>query len=462
MKRAPLYSCFVLLGEFIWSAAAHAQVVQRRLAFNEAVRLAVQNGPEIVAAAAGVTATEARIRSASAQRFPTLHTDANIQYWDKALDINFMGVPGMPAMGAMAPAGQSGALRVRDQLTSQVSVTLAQPLSGLLVLGRLIALERYGRNAAQADAERARLDTAQRAAEAYLRALQAKALHAVAEQSVRQVEAQLERATILESGGVLQHVDVLRLSAARDNAKQSLLRAAAGVETAGEALALALDLPTETPIEVVDDLPDPPPAITVDAPELVAAAQKQRPEIVGAHERTDQARAGEGVATARLWPNVLAVATYQHTEGQSTFQPKNAWFIGATLSWDVWDWGKNWDGIKEAEARSSQAQISARMLQNQIVFDVRRRLLEVRTTYETLGVGRSALEAAEEAYRIQSVRYHEGGATTTDLLDSEIDVFRARSAYSQARYDYYLSQAGLARAVGRLPTQQIGGTHAVR
>ena len=44
------------------------------------------------------------------------------------------------------------------------------------------------------------------------------------------------------------------------------------------------------------------------------------------------------------------------------------------------------------------------------------------------------------------------------LEELNSDVTRARSGYAQARYDYYLAQAGLARAVGRLP--QIGGPNA--
>jgi outer membrane protein TolC len=306
------------------------------------------------------------------------------------------------------------------------------------------------------------LDTAQRASEAYLRLLQAKALLAVSEQSVRQVEGQLERAKILESGGVMQRVDVLRLTAARDNARHTVLRASTSVTTAGEALVLALNLPTGTALDVVDDLPDPPAPFTVTAKAALEEAKATRPEIAAARERSAQASKAEEVATAQLFPNIVALATYQHTEGQSTFQPKNAFFIGGSLSWDIWDWGKSWENIKEAEYKAEQSRIGETVLHDQIAFDVRRRLSELQTTYASLDVARSALEAAEEAFRIQEVSYREGSATTTDVLDTQTEVSRARSSYAQARYEYYLAQAGLARAVGQLPTAKLGGAHAVR
>jgi len=420
----------------------------RRITLQEAIETAVQRGPEITAAVAGVHSAEARVRAAGAQRFPKLRTEANLQYWDKELAI---------AIAPMTPP-----LVVREQLTWQFTATIAQPLTGLIALGRLMSLEEAGVNAARHDQQKAVLDTAQRASEAYLRLLQAKAMLSVSEQSVRQYEGQLERAQILLNGGVMQRVDVLRLTAARDNARHAVLRAQTAATTAGEALVLALNLPTGTVLDVVDDLPDPPTPIALTAKDALADAKAARPEIAAARERSAQATKGEEVATAQLFPNIVALGTYQHTEGQSTFQPKNAFFIGGSLSWDIWDWGKSWQNIKEAEFKAEQARVGENMLNDQIAFDVRRRLSELHTTYASLDVARSALEAAEEAYRIQSVSYREGSATTTDVLDTETEVSRARSSYTQARYEYYLAQAGLARAVGQLPTARLGGAHAVR
>ena len=70
-----------------------AAAAPRRLTFREAIDLAVKSGPEIAIAAQGIEASAARVRGAGAQRFPLLRAEANILYWDKALDLTF------PAMG---------------------------------------------------------------------------------------------------------------------------------------------------------------------------------------------------------------------------------------------------------------------------------------------------------------------------------------------------------------------------
>lgn len=443
-------STIILSPAVVWGQGGEAQ----HLTFGEAISVALKNGPETRSAEQGVEASASRVSGAKSQRFPKLRAEANILYWDKPLEVSF----GSAAGGTGMPAK----LTIRDQTTSQVSLILAQPISGLFVLNQLVSLERNALDAARADEARAKLDTAQRASEAFVRSLQARALLGVAEQSVKQVEAQLARSKILEKGGALGTVDVLRLTSARDSARQSLLRARTGVDIAEGALVLALGLPSGTRLEIVDEFPDPPTPLVIDETSAKKMASAERPELVAARERAAQAQAGRSVAKAQLLPNINGLLTYQHAEGQGTFQPKNAWFVGATLAWDIWDWGKNWSGVKEAEARSNQAAIGSNALLDQILFEAERRVREARTAFDTIAVAKSALQAAEEAYRIQSVRYAEGAANTTDLLDAETDVSRARSGYTQARYDYYLSQAGLARAVGQLPTARLGEPNANR
>jgi len=121
------------------------------------------------------------------------------------------------------------------------------------------------------------------------------------------------------------------------------------------------------------------------------------------------------------------------------------------LSWDLWDWGKTRSDVREAEARARQAAVGAEVLRDQIAFEVERRLVDARTTWETLDVARAGATAAEEAFRIQTVRFEQGAATTTDVIDAESEVTRARTSYASARFDYYLALVALLRSVGQLP-----------
>lgn len=412
------------------------------MSFSEVIATAVQASPQAKVSYYGEQAAQSRTSAAKAQRYPKLSVNANLLRWNDKIEV---------ALGPATPGMPTPKLLARDIVTSTVGVTLAQPLTGLIALSRLVGIEESAAGGARQEAAQARLDAAQRAAEAYLRLLQAKALANVAAQSLTQVEAQLKTAQTFEQAGALSKVDVLRLQSARETARQNLLRAQMNVSIAQSGLGLALNLPMGTPVDATDDLPEKPAAAVIEENTAVNQALEKRPEVALAATREVLAQGNKAIARASLLPNLLAVGNYTHLEGQGPFQPKDAWYVGLTLNWDVWDWGKNVNDIRAAEAGRQQALIGKTVIRDQIAVEVRRRVLETKTAYETLDVAQLALGAAEEANRIQSVRFKEGAATTTDVIDAESEVSRARNGYAQARYDYFLAQASLARAIGQMP-----------
>lgn len=434
---------FVFLALLV-APALHAEEGRRRLSLSQAVELAVTDSPEVLLADEGVGAAASRLDGARALRLPSLNLEGNVFLWNEKLVFDLNG-------GAMLPEGTEAPV-IRDQVTSSATVTVAQPLSGLAVISNLVGVHEHGLAAARADRDMARLDAAYRAAEGYLRLLQAAALRDVTAAAVASIEAQEQRAQVLASAGVLGKVDLLRLEAARLDAQQRLMRADAAVTTAERGLVLAIGLPEATRVEVFDDLPTPPPALPWTEEQAVEAALAARPELRAASRRVDQAARGQDVARAELFPNVMAIGTYQHNEGQGTFAQKDSLFVGLTLSWNVWDWGHDRAAVREAGHDVNRAEIARDATRDQVVFEVRRRWLDAATAYRTLAVADSGHLAAQEAWRLQSIRFEGGDATTTDVLEAEAELARARGQQVLARYEYYLSLVALARAVGELPT----------
>jgi len=424
------------------SGGARAQTgAPRKLTLSQTVDLALKVSHQMHLLEAAEGAAEARVRAAKAQRFPVLNTEGNVFVWDKRLTFNVSGMPLPPGTDTT----------IRDRVSSAITVNIVQPLSPLLVIGHLIGLERRGVFAARADLDRAKLDAAERAATLWLQALQAQAGLVIAEKSLAQIEAQLENARVLERGGALGTVDVLRLEAARETARGAVLRVRTNSEVLRRSLAVLLYLPTLTNLELVDDLPDPPPPPPLDEVGAVERAAKQRPEIRGAGERLQQAEEARKIAQAGYLPNVLAIASYTHNEGVGTIQPSNAAFVGLTMNWEIWNWGKTGAQVDEAAQKKRQAAIAVHAAALEVEVDARRRALDAAAAYEGLAVAAAGLRAAEEAYRIQSVRFEQGAATTTDLLEGETEVARTRTGALVTRIEYFMSLVSLSRAAGELP-----------
>ena len=81
------------------------------------------------------------------------------------------------------------------------------------------------------------------------------------------------------------------------------------------------------------------------------------------------------------------MGNYTHTAG-SPFQQVDAAYVGATASWDVWDWGATIGGVHEAAAKLHQASLAKTKLENDVRVEVQQAYVNAESTREALTVAR--------------------------------------------------------------------------
>lgn len=447
MKR--LIVLAALLAATVGVAAADEA---RRITLAEAIELASGESLAVDVQKEQIEAARHKAKSTRKLRLPTLGVKGSALLWNDEIafrqpckDDPDTPIPECPP----APMNYID-ITVRGRVTGSAEVNLVQPISSLWVIGRLVHGDDAAIDAARAELDVAKLDAAYAAAQAYLGALQTQTLRELATTSVTQLEADLGKIRALRDAKVLADVDVLRLEAARDQAKAGVLEAEAGGETARRGLALLLDLPDGTTLELAP-IDTTPPELGWSEDEAVAAAAHQRPELRVAAARVEQAEVGVAAVRSQYLPTVVAIANYTRTEGQGFIASKNSAFIGVSLDWNLWDWGKREEDKAAAEAGARIARRSRDALNEQLAFDVRSKWLAASSKRQTLAVHDSALKAAEEAYRLQNVKIEGGVATATDVIDAEAEVSRARAQATIARYQYLIAWMALVRAVGQVP-----------
>jgi len=64
-------------------------------------------------------------------------------------------------------------------------------------------------------------------------------------------------------------------------------------------------------------------------------------------------------------------------------------------------------------------------------------------------VAKTAIDQAEENFKLNKEKYNEQMATTTDVLDAQTLLTQAQSNYYNALSDYHIAKAKLGRAMGR-------------
>jgi outer membrane protein TolC len=412
-----------------------ARVQQLTLA--SAIDAALTHNPQLAIAAESIVAADTRATADATLRLPLLSMKASALFWDRAIVAN------------LGP--DIGDITLRERLTGTVDVTVAQPLSGALVIGKLVSRDRAAAEASRAQRDGVRIDIAYQTAEAYLGALQARTLGQVAQSTLSQLDADLQHARILLQAGTLQRVDVLRLEVERARVEQQLLQADTTALGARRRLAMLLGMPDGTELALVD-IDTAPPALAWTEDDAVAHARRDRADARAADANRRAAELGVAVSRASYFPTVSLLGVYSHAISAATFgSAADSAYVGLSLDWNLWDWGKRAAEVEGSQALSRQARLTQGALIDQIAVDTRARWQAARTAQATLEVAARGLAAAVEAQRLLAARFAQGAATTVEVVDAEAALEAAQAQAVIGRYQYLVAWMALSREVGALP-----------
>ena len=120
----------------------------------------------------------------------------------------------------------------------------------------------------------------------------------------------------------------------------------------------------------------------------------------------------------------------------------------AVANWTFWEWGKTKNRVDAGLSRENQAADILANIKDQITLEVKNAWLLLREAEKQIQVARQAIEQAEANFRINTERYREQVGTSTDVIDSQTLLTKARSDYFNALGDVGIGRARLERAMG--------------
>lgn len=393
---------------------------------------ALRERPDSRAAWLGIQAEAARLDAASAANWPTLTGQ-----------LNFTQSRALSSSGATAPTlhryGPS--------------------------LGLAYVLYDFGARAAGIDAQRYRLiaslltgnrtlqDTVAEVEAAYFAVLSARAQVAAQTQQEAALRASLDAVELRLQGGLASRADQLRARAAlaeaqlvrqaaeRDQAKaEAALKQAAGV---GQTQTLALDW---------DATPPAAPEAGALLADLLAEAERQRPDLQALRATAARARAEAGRARAARWPSLSLAANAGRTfflEDERT--PSTTYSVGVNLSVPLFDGGRLAAEARAAERDAERLQAEAESQRSQVALAVTGAYHDVRHAQAQREGVAVQFDSADESARAAEARYKAGVGSLLEWLTAQADLARARQAQAQADADWLAAFSRLNHALGRLP-----------
>jgi outer membrane protein len=212
--------------------------------------------------------------------------------------------------------------------------------------------------------------------------------------------------------------------------------------------------PVETEIEVEDILKYEPSEISWE--EAVEQAKKYRPELLQSEIVIEQADKNVTLTRAPYLPALSVSANYLK-QGENPiaqeypFGPSEVKTAQAVLEWRFWAWGQSKDELAAARYNMKKAQENKTELLDNIILQVREAYVDTLEAEYNIEVTEKAIEQAEEDFRINQSRFKAQLSTTTNVLDAQTRLTRAKINYYNALYSYRISLMRLAWATGTLP-----------
>ena len=421
----------------------YASLSEEKLSLKKCLEIASRKNQDIEKARSGTAEMEAERRSTRGRFGPLVRLEANTARWDSPFGLAVdLPIPGM----AITPE-----IQVRDKNTTQYSATIVQPITGLWTVYAGYKAQTSAQKASQFQEKATKNDVVFAVTNAYIQALESQRMVSIAEAGFKVIEAHSAKAKRFFENKLIARNDVLAAEVRKAEAKGQLIQAQGGARLARANLAYQIGLPSDNDIwpEELDI------KLLSDNAGSSSYDPEQRPELAVIRLKIEQADAGESAARSRMLPEINAFFKWQGSDGLY-IEPDKAWMGGVMLSWNIWDWGSTYYGLDAAQARVLQAKSAQIKAKEGMRLEILQAKIELDTSRTQFDVASGAVAQAEMNLESVQRRFEVQSIGSTDVLDAQVLLDRAR--FNEARANYSVSRAyvKLRRAQGLDPIPSEG------
>jgi outer membrane protein TolC len=321
----------------------------------------------------------------------------------------------------------------------------------------------YHRAAAAAALAKAKAEIAQRGlvvivTRNYYALAAAQRKYSTAQQAVGLTKRFLGYTQEAEHAGQAAHSDAIKAEIQNDQQQQAFEEAGLAMENARLDLAVLLFPTLSENFSVVDDL-DSPQALPP-FPEAEAMAGKENPDLRVALEAAHEADLDVAAAKGAFLPSLSVDLDYGIEANNFAFRsvakahpelgplPNLGYFVTASLTIPVWDWGTLRSRLHQSEYRQQQAQAELSQAQRQLLSNLYAYYNEASVARAAVGNSRHTADLAAESYRLINLRYQAGESTALEMVDAENTLTQARNTFDDEQVRYRVALANLQTITG--------------
>ncbi len=285
------------------------------------------------------------------------------------------------------------------------------------------------------------------ASEGYYKVLQNKTLLEIAQQTVNDFDAHLQRVRQMFDIGVVAWRDVLQTKVRLANAENSLVQAQNDYDLAVYSLNKTMGLPLRNEITLTEPLTYQESTSTLD--DVTAYGLAHRPEMGQQQGNIEKEEAQMKIAQSGKKPKVSLTGTVAWDDTDFAGTANRDWTTMLVTQFNVFDAGYTKAQIHQAQAGQLAAKKQAQQTQDNIALEISDAYLSMREAEKRIDTNKIAVEEARVSFTIAQNAYSAGIGTNLDVMDAELALKQAQTNYTNSLFDYNISKARLDKAIGK-------------
>lgn len=255
--------------------------------------------------------------------------------------------------------------------------------------------------------------------------------------------------------GSVAKADVLKADTTLASRNLDLERAKNNREIAKGTLLSKLSFPASQNIEIADlpvDFGSVREIESVD--ELIARAQKTRPDLLRATANKDAAWHRRNASFLKNLPSISASGSVAWndtpSENFNSGSDKISGSIGVRASMPIFAGFANMYSVRQAQANYDAATEQERAANDSATLDIFTAYQNYKTAQTVLKQTETLLASATESQRVTAGMYRVGRATMLDWQTAQSELVDAQKQNNAAKYDLFIKRAAVALAIGEI------------
>lgn len=322
--------------------------------------------------------------------------------------------------------------------------------------GRTDALDRAARadaEAAAADVSVAQADLRLEVSRAFWAVVTARASVDVLDQGVSRSQAHVNEVRQRFNAGLVPPNEIASAEAQESRARMLAIEARNQRDVATADLARLVGLAPGQPLEPAAVL-DTPASSVSDLEAMVTSARESRDERRALERRLESATDLRTAAASGRRPTLAIAGGVDYARPNPRIFPRadvwdDSWDASINMRWSLWDGGRTAADVAQAAGGIEVARQRLAEFDSVLAVEVRQRALDLESGRAAVAAAGDAVRAAAEARRVVAERYQAGVIAEIEVLDAEYVLLQAQLDRTRALAGVRLSEARLARAIGK-------------